>query len=312
MSRRWGDAAKLLAFDKVWKEGLLLKLLTAGIAGRMFNWIKSFLCHRTARVKLDSNLSYAVKIREGVPQGGVISPTLFVVFINDITNSLSRHISKALHADDLAMWSAAESTATTKVRMQEALNITSKWATDWCVTVNSLKTVATCFSLSNSKETLQLTINNQAIPQEDTPTYLGIKLDKKLTWNPHIKEKEKRATRRLSIMKKLAGTKWGASSNILRQVYTGHVRPVMEYGAAAWATAAKSNTSRLNKVQNASMRIITGGLKTTPIHALEATTRLPSLDHRREEKVIVQYEKLQRLPSHPAHQHTQQLTKNRL
>ncbi|KAK7097663.1 hypothetical protein V1264_004608 [Littorina saxatilis] len=300
------------AFDKVWKEGLLLKLLTAGIAGRMFNWIKSFLCHRTARVKLDGNLSYAVKIREGVPQGGVISPTLFVVFINDITNSLSRHISKALHADDLAMWSAAESTATTKVRMQEALNITSKWATDWCVTVNSLKTVATCFSLSNSKETLQLTINNQAIPQEDTPTYLGIKLDKKLTWNPHIKEAEKRATRRLSIMKKLAGTKWGASSNILRQVYTGHVRPVMEYGAAAWATAAKSNTSRLNKVQNASMRIITGGLKTTPIHALEATTRLPSLDHRREEKVIVQYEKLQRLPSHPAHQHTQQLTKNRL
>ncbi|KAK7107106.1 hypothetical protein V1264_015081 [Littorina saxatilis] len=80
----------------------------------MFNWIKSFLCHRTARVKLDGNLSYAVKIREGVPQGGVISPTLFVVFIN-ITNSLSRHISRALHADDLTMWSAAESTATAKV-----------------------------------------------------------------------------------------------------------------------------------------------------------------------------------------------------
>ena len=113
-------------------------------------------------------------------------------------------------------------------------------------------------------------------------------------------------------MKKLAGTRWGASSNILRQVYMGHICPVMEYGAAAWATAAKSNTTRLNKVQNAGMRIITGGLKTTPIHALETTTRLPSLDHRREEKVIVQYEKLQRLPSHPAHQLIQQPTKNRL
>ena len=184
------------------------------------------------------------------------------------------------------MWSAAESTPTATVRMQEALKITSKWATDWCVTLNSLKTVATCFSLSNSKETFQLTINNQAIPHEDTPTYLGIKLDKKLTWNPHIQETEKRATRRLSLMKKLAGTRWGASSSILRQVYMGHIRPVMEYGAAAWATAAKSNTTRLNKVQNAGMRIITGGLKTTPIHALETTTRLPSLDHRREEKVI--------------------------
>ena len=190
------------AFDKVWKEGLLLKLLTSGIAGRMFNWIKSFLCHRTARVKLDGNLSYTVKIREGVPQGGVISPTLFVVFINDITQGLSRHISRALHADDFAMWNASESTPTATVRMQEALNNTSKWARDWGVTINSLKTVATCFSLSNTTVNLKLTINKQQIPQEDTPTYLGVKLDKRLTWRPHIQETERRATRRLSLMKK--------------------------------------------------------------------------------------------------------------
>ena len=300
------------AFDKVWKKGLLLKLLTSGIAGRMFNWIKSFLWHRTARVKLNGSLSHTVKIREGVPQGGVISPTLFVVFINDITQGLSRHISRALHADDVAMWNASESTPTATVRMQDALNNMSKWATDWCVTINSLKTVATCFSLSNNTETLKLTVHNQQIPQEATPTYLGVKLDKKLTWNPHIKEMEKRATRRLSLMKKLAGTKWGASNNILRQVYTGNVRPVMEYGSAAWATAAKSNTSKLAKVQNAGMRLITGGLKTTPINTLESTTGLPSLDTRREEKVLIQHEKLQRLSPHPAHKQLQDQTKNRL
>ena len=56
------------AFDKAWQEGLLLKLLTAGIAGRMLSWIRSFLCHRTARVRLDGSLGYSVKIREGVPQ----------------------------------------------------------------------------------------------------------------------------------------------------------------------------------------------------------------------------------------------------
>ena len=219
----------------------------------MFNWIKSLLSHRTARVKLDGSLSHTVKIREGVPQGGVISPTLFVVFINDITQGLSRHISRALHADDFALWNASESIQTANVRMQDALNNTSKWATDWCVTINSLKTVATCFSLSNTNENIRLTINNQRIPQEDTPTYLGVKLDKRLTWSPHIQEMGKRATRRLSLMKKLAGTKWGASSNILRQVYTGNVRPVLEYGSAAWATAAKSNSSRLTKLQNVGM-----------------------------------------------------------
>jgi ribonuclease HI/uncharacterized protein YaaR (DUF327 family) len=300
------------AFDKVWKEGLLLKLLTAGVAGSMFSWLRSFLSHRTARVKLNNSFSQTIKIREGVPQGGVISPTLFVVFINDITNNLTRHVARALHADDFAMWNAAESTQTAVVRMQDALNNTAKWAKDWCVTINTLKTVATCFSLSNTKEKIKLTVNNQEIPEDETPTYLGVKLDKKLTWNPHLQQSEKRATKRLAIMKKLAGTKWGASSTILKQVYTGNVRPVMEYGSAAWATAAVSNTSKLDRVQNTAMRIITGGMKTTPIDKLETAAGLLPLNQRRDEKVLIQHEKLQRLPSHPAHQHLQQATKNRL
>ena len=300
------------AFDKVWKDGLLLKLLTAGIAGSMFSWIRSFLSHRTARVKLNSSFSQTVQIREGVPQGGVISPTLFVIFINDITNNLTRHVSRALHADDFAMWNAAESTQAAVVRMQDALNNTAKWARDWCVTINTRKTVATCFSLSNTKQKLQLTVNGQEIPEEETPTYLGVKLDKKLTWNPHIQESERKAIRRLAIMKKLAGTNWGASSTILKQAYTGNIRPVMEYGSAAWATAAASNTNKLDKVQNTAMRIITGGLKTTPIVKLETATGLLPLNQRRDEKILLQHEKLQRLPTHPAYQQLQQATKNRL
>ena len=300
------------AFDKVWKQGLLLKLQTAGVKGKMFKWVKSFLSHRMARVKLNGALSQKVTLKEGVPQGGVISPTLFIVYINDITRGLSIHTSRALHADDFAMWTSAASTNTAKVRMQDALNNTSKWADDWCVTINSLKTVATCFSLSNKSEKIQLKIKNRKVPMDDTPTYLGIKLDKRLTWNPQIQEMEKRATNRLSLMKKLAGTKWGANNNILQQVYTGNVRPVMEYGSAAWATAAPSNTARLDKVQNASMRLITGGLKTTPINTLQTATGLLSLDTRRQEKVLIQQEKLKRIPNHPANKQLQQLTKNRL
>ncbi|XP_041350882.1 uncharacterized protein LOC121369872 [Gigantopelta aegis] len=70
----------------------------------------------------------------------------------------------------------------------------------------------------------------------------------------------------------LAGTKWGANSKILQQVYTGAVRPVMEYGSSAWATSAKRNSNRLTKLQNTGMCLITGGMKTTLISALEQTT----------------------------------------
>ena len=82
------------------------------------------------------------------------------------------------------MWTSAKSTDTAKVRMQDALDNTSKWADDWCVTINSLKTVATCFSLSNKSEKIQMKLKNRKVPMDDTPTYLGIKLDKRLTWNP--------------------------------------------------------------------------------------------------------------------------------
>ena len=240
------------AFDKVWKEGLLLKLLKKGIGGKMFKWLESYLFHRSARVKIDGCRSHLVKIKEGVPQGGVISPTLFIIFIDDIVNELSRHISKALHADDLAIWTSQSYTSTATYLMQEAVDKVSEWSKEWLVEINKTKTESTCFSLSPEKWKETLKLDGQAIPKQATPTYLGVKMDKTLTWGPHIEDIEKKATRKLNIMRKLAGTNWGADKNILKQVYTSTVRPHLEYASTAWTTAAKSNTKKLDKVQNKS------------------------------------------------------------
>ena len=234
------------AFDKVWKEGLLFKLLQKKICGNMYNWIQNYLFQRTARVKLDGQLSNRVKLREGVPQGGVISPTLFIIFIDDITDQLTNHISRALHADDLAIWTSAEQTTTATIRMQTAMNTISNWADEWMVTINRIKTESTLFSLSTKKESYSLKIENDEIPQQETPTYLGVKLDKKLTWNPYITSLENKAVKKISIMRKLAGTKWGANTKVLKQVYTGAVRPHLKYGATSFGTAAKTNTQKLS------------------------------------------------------------------
>jgi len=241
------------AFGKVWKSGLLLKLLNKKVEGKMYRWIHDFLLHRTARVKVDGKTSRRVTLPQGVPQGGVISPTLFLIFIDDIAEKLSHHINNALHADDFAVWNAADHLTTASYRMQEAMDQVETWATDWGVEVSVTKTVSTVFSLSTKPETAKLKIGESEITQEDTPTYLGVKLDKRLSWNPHLKETEKKAVRKLAILKKLAGTSWGADNNILRRVYTGTIRPTLEYGSSAWATASKTNTNRLNKVQNAGL-----------------------------------------------------------
>ena len=114
----------------------------------MYSWIQSYLFQRSARVRLDGQISSSVKIR-GVPQGGVISPTLFITFVDDICDQLSSHIPWALHADDLALWTKAEQVTAAAIRMQEAMNLVSDWAKEWLVMIN---TEATCFPLSPKRE----------------------------------------------------------------------------------------------------------------------------------------------------------------
>ena len=88
------------------------------------------------------------------------------------------------------------------------------------------------------------------LAEVDEATYLGVTFDKRQTWRPHINRVEGMARRKLTIMRKLAGTTWGANEQILKTMYQGTVRPTMEYSSSTWATTAKTNQQTLDKVQN--------------------------------------------------------------
>ena len=163
-------------------------------------------------------------MREGVPQGGVASPTLFLVYINDITTTVPRHVSNTLHADGFAVWCAEEHTTTAVHRIQNTINEVCSWTESWVLQLNTAKTVSTLFTLSTAKEKVSLRLNNKPVPQVETPTFLGVTLDTRMMWKPHLEAVEAKATRKLAIMKKLAGTTWGANSDILKQVCTGTVK----------------------------------------------------------------------------------------
>ena len=209
-------------------------------------WIQHFLFARTARVKLESILSKKVCLCEGVPQGGVLSPTLFLVYINVILTTLSKRVSNTQYADDLAIWNASEHTTTATYRIQEAISGISKWTLDWGLEIHTSKTNSTLFSLSTSKEQIKLRLKDEIVPTTDTPTFLGVKLDTRLTWKPQIEKMERSSLQKLALMKKLSGTSWGVDSSILTKVYTATVRRTMEYASTTWGTATKTNKSRLD------------------------------------------------------------------
>jgi ribonuclease HI len=301
------------AFDKVWTDKLLVKLVEKKVTGRMATWIKTWLEKRTAVVRSNGHTSKKMKIKNGVPQGGILSPILFLIYIDDLMRCLPFGIKTALYADDLALWRAEEYIGTAQIKIQTALTRLKIWCEDNKMTVNKSKTTFTTFTLAKKHHTVRLNYDEEPLKHEASPTYLGVTFDKTLTWNSQLDKAAEKGQKRLALMKKLAGTTWGANAKTLKTVYSGSVRPVLEYGtSSSTAGAAASNLQKIDRVQNQAMRIITGALRSTPITALEEATNLQPLSERRDIKTLIQIEKMKRLEDHPMKQRMQRQGGKRL
>jgi len=187
-----------------------------------------------------------------------------------------------------------------------------KWTQDWGLQINQVKTQSTVFSLSTTTEQVKIRLGDRIIPQAETQIFLGATLDSRLSRKPQIESMRKRGIQKLSLLKRLSGIHWVASPRILKTVYTGTVRPTLEYGTSAWATAAKPHTNKLDQVQNMGLRTILGEMKSTPIATMQKTAVVEPLDSRRNANVLTHGEKVKRMPDHPLHKRLQNLTKNRL
>ena len=306
----WVDMAK--AFDRVWKEGILIKLLESKISHNMLRWIEQYLKKRTGRVSLQGIHSREAPFRHGVPQGGVLSPTLFILFMNSIQHVIEPRVKAAIYADDLAIIATENEIGTAQVRLQSCLNRLEKWSDDWAMTINTTKTTYNVFSLSPKHQNIKLNMNKTPLRKEENPCYLGVVFDPRLTWNKQMDKVQTKGVRRAALMKKLSGTSWGANMSVLKKAYIGYVRPAVEYGIATWGNASKGNFQKAERVQNQCLRIITGGMKSTPINEMEALTGLHSIEDRKDQKTMNQFVKFQHLKAHPMHIRVNKGEKSRL
>ena len=208
-----------------------------------------------------------------MPQGCVISRTLFLVYINHIITTVPKQVSNTLHADDFAVWSSEESTAQDPGHHQQHQRMDRQVEYPAHKNQDSLNTV---LSVHIEGEDQPEICRPASAPQVKTPTFLGVDLDTGLTWRPHTQTAEARAYRRLSPMK-LAGTNWGASSDIPQHIHTGAAQPDVEHAATSGVTAFKSNMNKLDKAQDMGLTIL-GAMRTTSIKEME---KLLTLSHYR-------------------------------
>ena len=288
------------AYDRVWRKGLLFKMQNMGIKGKMYSWIKAFLSDRLIQTRLNDTLSSKAVLEEGLPQGSSLSCTLFLIFINDITDNLK--CMKALFADDLVIWHSSNSTIIGQRRIQDDLMNLERYCNLWKLKINISKTVYTIFTNSHkvAENKLTLSISGTTLKKDPNPVYLGVQLDRQMNLQKHTSNTKNKAMKRLNLVKRLASSTWGSDKNTLRNLYLGYVRSALDYNISLQNISSKSNKESLDKVQNQALRFICGGMKSAPTSACEIDSNVEPLELRRKKAALELYERSKRLErNHP-------------
>ena len=269
------------AFDRVWHEGLLFKLKTNGVDGSLLNLLTNYLQDRQQRVLLNGQTSNWSNINAGVPQGSVLGPLLFLVYINDLPEGLKSNAK--LFADDTSIFSKVYNITDSCVELNNDLDQINKWAFKWKMSFNpDPNKTATEVTFSHKIKKpfhLPVTFNNIPVALKPATKHLGMILDEKLNFNSHLEEKVLKANKGIGIIKKL---QCELPRKALINVYKSFVKPHLDYGDVIYD---KPNTaSFINKIEtiqyNAALAI-TGAIKGTSREQIYNELGFESLDRRR-------------------------------
>jgi hypothetical protein len=216
------------AFDKVPHERLLLKLHYYGIRGLTLQWIKNFLLDRTQQVLLEGTQSKTCPVDSGVPQGTVLGPILFLLFINDLPDVVSSRA--RLFADDSFLYRVINNPSD-QVRLQEDLKSLAIWEITWQMSFNEDK----CFTLHITKKRktteYDYKLHDQKLAVTKDNKYLGVTISTDLSWNSHINNIYAKANRTISFLRRNIHS---CPKEVKRNAYTTLVRPSVEYASAVW------------------------------------------------------------------------------
>ena len=240
------------AFDTVSHEILLRKLHYYGIRGPINNWFRDYLSNRTQSVKLYNHISPPQTINYGVPQGSVLGPILFNIYINDISLIFNK-FKTILFADDTTLYITGKN----PLDMINTANADLQNLHNWCLcnkmTINLNKSFYMLFTNKVLDNLPPLLYNNSIIQKTDKHTLLGITFDDKLTLKTHIANILLKLTRVMSLIYRV---KDYVSTSILKILYNAHVLPHLHYCTPIWCSTYPTHLLPLFRIQKRLFRIV--------------------------------------------------------
>lgn len=254
LNKRYHTAMALLdvqqAFDRVWHDGLIFKLIDLKFPHYLIGTIKSFLSERTIRVKVGDSLSSSKPITAGVPQGSKLSPTLFNIFGYDIPQN--NGILTAIYADDIAVIRSTKLITNCTTLLNKHLIKLINWYNHWRLSINESKSVAIYFSKRNKTPHIGIKIKGHPLKWSNSAKYLGVTLGRKLTWAKHIKLTRNKAYGAYLQLKPFFNNKTISKKTKLR-AFSAIIRSIQTYAIPIWGAAGEN---RLKPVEGSFMKML--------------------------------------------------------
>ena len=274
------------AFDRVYHPALLHKLAYAGITGQLLAWFHSYLRNRTQRVVINGGASSWGNIEAGVPQGSVLGPLLFLIYINDIVDII--HTNVRLFADDTVLYVTVDNPDIAAEEMNDDLLSVSEWSSEWLLTFNPDKTKE--MIISRKRQTRyhpNLMYEGKLIGNVQEHKHLGLLLKSDLTWSSHIKNVCTRAMKMVCILRSL---QYKLNRRSLEILYFSFIRPILEYGNVVFGNCSSEDEENLENVQLAAARAVTGARRYTSHEQIYSETGWDTLATRRKNhKLVIMY-----------------------
>jgi hypothetical protein len=269
------------AFDSVWHNALVHKLLFLKFPIWLVKIIQSYLDDRHAFVEVNGKRSSIFTIPAGVPQGSLLSPLLFNIFINDVPKLKDCQL--AVYADDTALFCDApwKNAKILKKTLEIALGKVSEFFKDWKIKINNNKTEFSVFTKSRiMKKRLPdnpPVFDGETFEWKDSVKYLGVILDQSLSFQPHILNSLKKSNKAISTLYCILKKNSSASFRSKLTLYKSYIRPIFTYACPVFSNCPKTHFSRLQIMQNKCLRMVLSAPFYTRTHDLHHETNVPTI-----------------------------------
>ena len=222
------------------------------------SWIKAFLGHRTQRVVVDGATSSTAPVISGVPQGSVLGPLLFLLYINDLPDCVSSSV--RLFADDCVIYRNVK-TAKDSDQLQKDLDNLSLWEQKWKMSFNVSKCHIIHIHRTRNPIKTSFILHNQPLSVVNQATYLGVEITSNLSWSPHVNKIANKASQSLGFLKRNLHS---AKPSTKTAAYNTIVRPNLEYCSSVWDPYHQKDIDKLENIQRSASRFVTNNYSKTP------------------------------------------------